>query len=106
MCFVIPSGRVESTLSSIRQELSKEIDRRDIDRVWAREDVVIVTTVGAGMRGMPGVAARVCGALAKAGVNILVIAQGSSEYSISLVVEAQDANRAVQALHDLIPEIR
>jgi bifunctional aspartokinase / homoserine dehydrogenase 1 len=106
MCFVIPSGRVEATLSSIRQELSKEIERRDIDRVWARDDVVIVTTVGAGMRGMPGVAARVCGALAKAGVNILVIAQGSSEYSISLVVESQDANRAVQALHNLIPDIR
>jgi aspartate kinase len=58
--------------------------------------------VGAGMRGMPGVASRVCAALAAKGINILVIAQGSSEYSISLVVRADEANEAVRALHDLI----
>lgn len=102
MCFVIATGRVDPALDSIRHELSKEIERRDIERVWARHDVVILTTVGAGMRGMPGVAARVCKALADAGINILVIAQGSSEYSISLVVEAQDGAKAVQALHNLI----
>jgi aspartate kinase len=102
MCFVIPTGRVDPVLESIRHELSKEIERRDVDRVWARHDVVIITAVGAGMRGMPGVAARVCGALANAGINILVIAQGSSEYSISLVVEAQDNAKAVQSLHHLI----
>jgi aspartokinase len=54
------------------------------------------------MRGTPGVASRVCGALAAHSINILVIAQGSSEYSISLVVAADDANKAVQVLHDLV----
>jgi bifunctional aspartokinase / homoserine dehydrogenase 1 len=101
-CFVIPSTRTDAALASIRNELAVAIERRDIDRIWAREDVVIITTVGAGMRGMPGVAARVCGACASHGVNILVIAQGSSEYSISLVVSTEDANKAVQALHELI----
>jgi bifunctional aspartokinase / homoserine dehydrogenase 1 len=101
-CFVVPTSKTSLALEAIRKELKTEIERRDIDRVWAREDVVIITAVGAGMRGMPGVAARVCGALANCGVNILVIAQGSSEYSISLVVRADEANEAVRALHDLI----
>ncbi len=101
-CFVIPSDRVQGTLDSIRRELRHELERKDVDRIWAKEDIVIITTVGAGMRGMPGVASRVCGALAERGINILVIAQGSSEYSISLVVAADDHVKAVQVLHNLI----
>jgi bifunctional aspartokinase / homoserine dehydrogenase 1 len=101
-CFVIPDNRVPVTLDSIRRELRHEIERADVDRIWAKEDIVIITTVGAGMRGTPGVASRVCGALAEHSINILVIAQGSSEYSISLVVAADDATKAVQVLHDLI----
>lgn len=102
ICFVIPTGQVPSAVESMRQELRHELERKDVDRIWVRDDIVIITTVGAGMRGMPGVASRVCGALADAGINILVIAQGSSEYSISLVVAAEDGNKAVQVLHNLV----
>jgi bifunctional aspartokinase / homoserine dehydrogenase 1 len=101
-CFVIPTNRVQGTLQSIQRELRREIDRKDVDRIWAKDDIVIITAVGAGMRGMPGVASRVCGALAEHGINILVIAQGSSEYSISLVVSAEDHVKAVQVLHELV----
>lgn len=101
-CFITPNSHTSQVLDAIRKELKAEIDRRDIDRVWAREDVVIVTVVGAGMRGMPGVAARVASALAEKSINILVIAQGSSEYSISLVVRADEGVEAVRALHNLI----
>jgi aspartate kinase len=101
-CFIVPQNRTGVVLDAVHKELRHELDRRDVDRVWAREDVVIITTVGAGMRGTPGVAARVCGALSSRGINILVIAQGSSEYSISLVVRADEAVEAVRALHELI----
>jgi aspartate kinase len=101
-CFVVPGNSTDVTLRSINHELKYEIERKDVDRIWARDDIVIITAVGAGMRGMPGVASRVCGALANQGINILVIAQGSSEYSISLVVAAEDAAKAVHALHALI----
>jgi aspartate kinase len=52
------------------------------------------------MRGTKGVAARVFTAVANAGVNILMIAQGSSEVNISFIVLKKDAVRAVKALHD------
>lgn len=103
-CFVLPSNRTMAALDAIKDELHAEIARRDIDRVWVQEDVVIITAVGAGMRSEPGVAARVFSALAEHAINVLVIAQGSSECSISLVVAEHDAAATVRALHDLIME--
>jgi aspartate kinase len=63
-----------------------------------------VTVVGGAIRQTPGIAGRVFGAVGTAGINVIAIAMGSSECSISLVVDAADADRAVQSLHDLIAE--
>ena len=63
--------------------------------------VAIVTVVGAGMQQTPGVAGRVFTALGQAGVNVLAIAQGSSEVAISFVVATTDAEAAVRAVHGL-----
>jgi aspartokinase len=75
--------------------------RRDIDHIRARDEVVIVTAVGAGMRETPGVAAQVFGALAAEQINVVAIAQGSSECAISVVVAAADGDAAVRAVHAL-----
>jgi aspartokinase len=61
--------------------------------------VAIVAAVGTGMKGTPGVAGRVFGAAGRAGVNILAIAQGSSELNISFVVDGADAAGAMRAVH-------
>lgn len=60
----------------------------------------IVAVVGAGMRGTPGVAARVFTTMAENGVNIRAIAQGSSELNISFIVRKDDGKKAVESLHD------
>ncbi|HOT91285.1 MAG TPA: aspartate kinase [Anaerolineae bacterium] len=99
ICFVIPTEAVPGVIAAIEEEMALELARRDIDRVWALDDVVIVTAVGAGMRSTPGVAARLFGALAQKQINVIAIAQGSSECSISLVVSADQATDAVRQLH-------
>ena len=101
ICFVIPNSSSITAIAALEDSLRHEIERGDIDRIKSRDNVVIVTAVGVGIHERPGVAARVFGALAQAGVNILVIAQGSSECSISMVVAASDGDIAVKALHDL-----
>ena len=63
------------------------------------DDVVIVSAVGAGMRSTPGVASRVFGALGQGEINVIAIAQGSSDCSVSLVVASEDCAKAVQAIH-------
>jgi len=70
-----------------------------VKEVTAEENVCIVAVVGAGMKGTPGVAARTFKAVADQGVNIRMIAQGSSELNISFVVKAEDAVKAVRTLH-------
>ena len=88
--------------SALEKTFSYEIEDEDIDRVWSTDDVSIVTVVGAGMRHTPGVAGKVFSQLGNNNVNVLAIAQGSSEVSISLVVDAADTENAVKALHGLI----
>jgi aspartokinase/homoserine dehydrogenase 1 len=78
------------------------LERQDIDRAWADNDVEIVTVVGAGMRNQPGVAARVFGALGEATVNIQAIAQGASDYSLSMVVHASGTETAIRQIHELV----
>jgi len=69
------------------------------DLLVPKDEVVIVTAVGAGLRETPGVAARIFGALGSTGINVIAIAQGSSEHSISLVVSAKDGETAMQYIH-------
>src|SRR5207302_1667385 len=60
----------------------------------------LVTVQGAGMMGVPGIAARVFGAVARCGASVLMISQSSSEHSICFVIASQDEAPAVCAIHD------
>jgi len=104
ICFAIPAESADQVLQALQRNFAIELSERDIDRVWATEDVSIVTVVGIGMRHTPGVAGRIFSQLGNQNVNVLAIAQGSSEVSISLVVDTGDTEKAVRALHELIVE--
>ena len=99
ICFVIPTKTAPQVIRTLEKKLEHELARRDIDWIWPLDDVVVVTAVGVGMRGTPGVSARLFGALGRAGINVIAIAQGSSECSISLVVTAADADKAIRQIH-------
>jgi aspartate kinase len=101
ICFVVPGNTTPAVVRALEERLAAEISRRDIDRIAPRDDVVIVTAVGSGMRDTPGVAAQVFGALAAQHINVVAIAQGSSECAISVVVAGDDADAAVRAIHAL-----
>ncbi len=108
------------TQSSAENVLSFAVNRRDGARVRRRlererspsetawglagieelPDVGVVVAVGEGMRGTAGIAARIFGSIARLGINIIAIAQGSSELSVSLVVRSADLPEAVRAMHE------
>lgn len=102
ICFSVPAASAPAVVASLEAEFAQEIARRDIDRVSTLQPVGIVTIVGAGMRGTPGIAGRIFSVLGERQINVIAIAQGSSECSVSLVVEAEDAPRAVRQLHHLL----
>ena len=102
ICIVVPYGARQSVARALEDEFRLEIARRDIDRISASEDCAIVTVVGAGMRSTPGIAGKVFSAVGDENVNVIAIAQGSSECSISLVVDGLEADMAIKAIHRLI----
>lgn len=100
ICFVVPESAQASAELELRAEFKREIERGDIDRIEGQPNIVIVAVVGGGMRGTPGLAAGVFTATAKQGINVIAIAQGSSEANISFVIEEKDAANALRAIHD------
>lgn len=102
ICFAVPSEVADEVIAMLTKTFAHEIESRDIDRVWATDEVGIVTVVGQGMRSTPGVAGRVCTALGSNNVNIVAIAQGSSEVAISVMVNATELQPALKVLHTLV----
>lgn len=97
--FVIREVDREAVVAQLEAEMAREITSHHIDRVRADVGIVIVAVVGAAMKGTPGISARIFGALGEAGINVIAIAQGSSECNISLVVAQGDADEAVRRIH-------
>ena len=98
ICFVISAAEAPRVVTALRSALEFELMRGHIEEI-AEEPVAIVAAVGDRMRGTPGIAATVFGALGDAGINVIAISQGSSERNISLVVTEPQAAEAVRAIH-------
>jgi bifunctional aspartokinase / homoserine dehydrogenase 1 len=99
ICFVISSADEKRALQALREAFAPEIDEQTVEHVTANPDIAIVAVVGENMRGAPGVAGRTFTAMGRENINIMAIAQGSSEYNISLVVQESAMQRALTALH-------
>ncbi len=102
ICFAIPSESTNAVLDALHKAFAIELMERDIDRVWATDEIAIITAVGVGTRNTPGVAGQIFSKLGSQNINVLAIAHGSSDVSISMVVETKDSDEAVKALHELI----
>ncbi|MEM3420719.1 MAG: aspartate kinase [Candidatus Hadarchaeum sp.] len=94
--FVVDRKEVDLVLRALRSEFERRKISWDIS---CERNVSVIAAIGAGMKGTPGVAARVFGTIGRSGINILTIAQGSSELNISFTVDERDAVKAVRALH-------
>jgi len=99
ICFLVPEAAAQRTVRALERAFERELARRDIERIAAQDDVAIIAIVGAGMRGTPGIAGKVFSALGRNRVNVIAIAQGSSEYNISFVVKEEEMERAVNYIH-------
>src|SRR3954447_5534277 len=99
ICFSVPEGSARRARDRLTEEFRDQITRGEIDGIDSRSGLATVAVVGIGMAGHLGIAARVFAALAEAKINIVAIAQGSSELNISFVVAAKDVAAAQRAVH-------
>jgi aspartokinase/homoserine dehydrogenase 1 len=99
ICLAVPGERAVDAEQTLKREFRADITRGDVDEIVARQGVSLVAAVGLGMAQTPGVAARVFNALARRGLNVLAVAQGSSELNLTLAIDHDETAEAIRALH-------
>jgi len=99
ICCVVKQAEAECARDALTQAFSHELAAGQVQRVQLTTGVSVLAAVGDGMAGQPGVAARLFESLGRAQVNILAIAQGSSERNISVAIDGCDATKALRAAH-------
>lgn len=85
---------------AIQNEFNKEIEDGLIEPIRIETDLCVVAVIGEQMKNVPGVAGRLFEGLGKNGINVVAIAQGSSELNISFVINKSDEAKALNAIHD------
>ncbi len=97
--FTVPAEEADRAVRAVSKALALEIQSGLVDGVFVRADMAVMAVVGDGMAGTPGISARVFSALAAGGINVVAIAQGSSERNISFVVASRSAAEAARRVH-------
>ena len=100
ICFVVPESEADHAVRALHVAFEAERRMKLIDRIDAEKKLALIAVVGLGMRGRPGIAARTFSALSGQRVNVVAIAQGSSELNITVAVSESDATRALVSLHN------
>ncbi len=99
ICCAVGPDDAERGIRALEEEFSLEIGARAIDRPVVETELSIIAVVGERMKRRTGISGRVFHALGRNGVNIIAIAQGSSELNISAVISATDEAKALNAVH-------
>ncbi len=105
ICFAVSTIDTAAALAAVRQEFRFEL-QNNLTALDERSDQAIIAVVGDGMKGRPGVAGKVFGALGRHNINISAIAQGASERNISCVVDSAEQTRALNVIHQAFFEAR
>lgn len=99
-CFLIRQSELPAVIEKLEEAFSLELAHGYLHPIDADLDVGLVAIVGEGMKGHAGLAGRIFTAISREEVNIIAIAQGSSELTIAIVVRKDGVDKAVRAVHD------
>ena len=99
ICFAVPEREADRACATARKEFAPELEAASIQSIEAETGLAVLAAVGQQMTGQAGVAGKFFSSLGKAGVNVIAIAQGSSETNISAVIKGIDSKKALRALH-------
>jgi aspartokinase/homoserine dehydrogenase 1 len=108
ICFAVTPGNSNLAKRVIEDEFKLELVARQIDEVVVENNLAIVSVVGDNMCKTPGVAGKIFQTLGRNTINIIAIAQGSTERNISFVVARGDRAKALNVIHDefFLPTLR
>ncbi len=98
--FAVQPADAAKAQSLIAEEFELELLARKLERPVVEQNLAILAVVGENMKQMPGMSGKLFHALGRNGVNVRAIAQGSSEYNISVIISGNDLAKALNAVHD------
>ena len=99
ICFIVATADAQKTVEALRKEFSQDLAHHKVEHITVDSNIAIVAVVGENMRGTPGVAGKTFNALGRENVNLIAIAQGSSESNISFVIEEKSVKTALLTTH-------
>lgn len=98
-CFLVRLDELDTATQAIEAKLAIELRHGYVKPIEIDRNVGLLAVVGEGMRGFSGMAGRIFTAISREQINIIAIAQGSSELTISIVVRRDGLDNAVRAVH-------
>ena len=98
-CFLVRAEELARTMEALESALALELAHGYVTPIHVDTRVGLLAVVGEGMQGKPGLAGRIFTAISREQVNIIAIAQGSSELTIAVVVRRDGLEKAVRAVH-------
>lgn len=100
ICFALTPEEANKAIKLLNQAFADEIESGKINPPILEEKLSIVAMIGENMRKTPGTSAAMFGALGKNGINVVAIAQGSSERNISVAIQQKHLKKALNCLHE------
>src|SRR5712692_6022433 len=100
LCFAVHDADLPTVKAKLEKAFELEMLHDYVAALEVMSHVAIVVAIGENMKGTAGLAGRAFGALGRRGINIIAIAQGSSELSISFAVKSSETKEAVRAIHE------
>ena len=99
ICFIVSTVDAQRTVEALRKEFAHDLAHHKVEHITVDSNIAIVAVVGENMRGTPGIAGRTFNALGRDNVNLIAIAQGSSESNISFVIDKNAVKTALNTTH-------
>jgi aspartokinase/homoserine dehydrogenase 1 len=99
LCLILSSALGKCAAEALRHEFAHELAHESTEHITVDAKIAMVTIVGQNMKSIPGIVGRIFGVLGRENVNLIAIAQGSSECTVSFVVMKKDMPAAITAIH-------
>ncbi len=100
ICFAVNSIDVDRTVTVVNEEFATEIESHQVQPLLKEEGLSLIAVIGENMKSVPGLAGSLFKSLGNNGINIIAIAQGSSELNISFAIKQEDEKKALNLVHD------
>ena len=100
VCFAIKPEFEKIAIKQLKKEFQNEILNKQVDKITCEKKLSIIGVVGDGMRNLPGISGDLFYTLGENNINVIAIAQGSSERNISFIVKKKDLNKTIKSLHN------